>query len=178
VDDEYLGFHALYRLYEASDGWVVVCAESQREWENFAELISGEGFAIGEDARFSTASMRRAHDQELIEVVSAIMLTKPAAQWEKCFTDIDVACAQVHPGPPHSAMDEGGLAHRAGMVRTVEHPIFGEHTRTTALVNLSRSEEVLGAGVLNGQNTDEILRELGFDDQRINQLRDHGAVDG
>ena len=72
----------------------------------------------------------------------------------------------------------GEVGEQLGYIATVEHPIFGEHRRSTALVRLSRGVETLGAGCLIGQHTDAILEELGYDEHQIAKLRADGTIGG
>ena len=75
-------------------------------------------------------------------------------------------------------MDEGGLADQLGYTATVEHPMFGEHRRATALVTLSRSGQRLGPGALVGEHTTEVLQWLGYSDEAIAELRAAGTIGG
>jgi len=72
----------------------------------------------------------------------------------------------------------GQIGEQLGFVTRVDHPIFGEHVRSTALVRLSRGVETLGTGCTIGQHTNAILSELGYDERRIDQLREAGVIGG
>jgi crotonobetainyl-CoA:carnitine CoA-transferase CaiB-like acyl-CoA transferase len=176
TDRELYGFSALYRLYPASDGWVVLCVTDDGEWETLA----GELELLG-DARFASVADRHAHDAELVEVLTAAFAARAADEWERVMVAADVACVSVDPqlgGLASGLQNPGGLAEQLGMMATVEHPLFGAVPRTRALVTLSRSGQSLGAGCLIGQHTDAILHELGYDDERIAALRAAGVVGG
>ena len=38
-DPEYYGFSALYRLYRASDAWIVLCAPEQEDWSRLVAAV-------------------------------------------------------------------------------------------------------------------------------------------
>ena len=54
--------------------------------------------------------------------------------------------------------------------------MFDTHTRTQALVGLSRSGSTIGAGCMAGQHTDAILTELGYSTDDIARLRAEDIV--
>ena len=73
-------------------------------------------------------------------------------------------------------MDDDGLGRQLGMVVDVPHQIFERHTRLAPLVAFSRSTtQALPAPVI-GQQTDEVLREIGLTDERIAELRAEGVI--
>jgi len=179
-DPELYGYCALYRLYQALDGWVVLCVTNEREWHGLAVAMADEVDLAG-DGRFATAGERVANDEALVGVLAKVFATGSAGAWEDRLSAADVACAAVLPnlgGLCSGLMDEGGVAEQLGMTTMVEHPIFGEHPRSTALVTLSRSGQTLRPGCLVGQHTDTILRELGYSDERIALLRAAKIVGG
>jgi crotonobetainyl-CoA:carnitine CoA-transferase CaiB-like acyl-CoA transferase len=177
-DAENLGFSALYRLYEAARGWVVLCVTTEREWRALTTVLGAEVDLLG-DARFAGPTDRLDNDAVLAEIVGGILRTRSAAEWEKVMTPADVACVEVVDGPVHAVlMDEGGLMEQLGMTATVEHPLFERHLRTGALAALSRSSTTIGPGCLVGQHTDAILAELGYSGDRIAELRAAGIVAG
>jgi crotonobetainyl-CoA:carnitine CoA-transferase CaiB-like acyl-CoA transferase len=180
-DTDYYGFSALYRLYRASDAWIVLCAPGNRGWAALLAALP-DGASLARDARFADAAARAAHDAELIALLSEVFATRPAKDWEHSLSAAGVGCAEVVPMQGGLAMglfEEGGVCDQLGMLTRVTHPIFEEHIRSTELVHLSRSEATLGAGCRIGQHTDDVLRDfLGYDDERIAKLRVERIIAG
>ncbi|HET6950060.1 MAG TPA: CoA transferase [Acidimicrobiales bacterium] len=174
-DPELLGYHALYRLYEASDGWVYLAAPFAGEWDDLVAALS-EDVDLAGDERFADAAARTEHDTALAEVLAATFRTKPAQHWEDHLLANDVGCVVAHDEPPEAVLQsqEFGVAH--GLLVRVEHPTFGEHDRLVPLVGCSRSATIAEPGVLNGQHTDAILAELGYDAATIADLRERKII--
>ncbi|HEX5586220.1 MAG TPA: CoA transferase, partial [Acidimicrobiia bacterium] len=181
TDPEHYGFSALYRLYRASDGWIVLCAPDER---HFARLVDAlpDGDNLLRDERFADPAARAAHDDELVVALGTVFETATAREWEQRLSAAGIGCAEVAPMQGGLAMGlfaEGGVGDQLGMLTTVHHPIFDEHVRTTELVRLSRGTATLGAGCTVGQYTDEVLRDLlGYDEERIATLRAEGVIGG
>ena len=167
-DKDQLGYHALYRLYESADGWLVLCAPGDTGWSSLARAIPAiAAFDID--------------DQELSAALSAVFRTRPGAEWEHELSADGIGCASVSPqlgGLGAGMLLPGQIGEELGYMTTVEHPIFGEHHRSTALVRLSNGVETLGAGCTIGQHTDAILSELGYDEDQIEKLHSNGIVGG
>jgi crotonobetainyl-CoA:carnitine CoA-transferase CaiB-like acyl-CoA transferase len=172
------GFAAGYRLYEAADGeWVFLAAVTPRDWLNLVDATAAHA-DLG-DARFATPELRAQHDDALVDALAAMFVTRPAQDWEKELCAAGVACVVAERTPVDGNMyDEGALGRQWGYVTTVEHPVIGEHTRLTPLVQFSRSGTVVEAGCAVGQHTDAVLHEIGYDDDRIAALRAAGIVGG
>jgi len=75
-------------------------------------------------------------------------------------------------------MDEGSPGRLSGLVTEAWHPILDEHARLTPLVSMSRSASVAGGGCLVGQHTNAIMKELGYTDSAIAELREARIVGG
>jgi len=73
-------------------------------------------------------------------------------------------------------MTEDGIGRAAGLVTEVEHPVIGRHTRIVSPVHFSRSTTVAAPACLVGQHTDAVLKELGYGDERIAELRAAGII--
>jgi len=170
-DAECYGFSALYRLYAASDGWIVLCVPDERD---FDALVA----ALPADSRLGSA----ANDAERIERLSEVFRTRTADEWERQLSAADLGCAAVVPSQGGLAMglfEENGVCDQLGMLTRVTHPVFDEHIRSTELVRLSRSPATLGAGCAIGQHTDEVLAQLlDFDSERLARLRADGIIGG
>jgi crotonobetainyl-CoA:carnitine CoA-transferase CaiB-like acyl-CoA transferase len=64
----------------------------------------------------------------------------------------------------------------AGYCVTAMSPIFDEHRRLAPVNQFSRSTTKADGGCLVGEHTDAILRELGYDEDRIEDLRKRQVI--
>ncbi|MET0183723.1 MAG: CoA transferase, partial [Caulobacterales bacterium] len=175
ADPDLLGVGPLYRLYNTASGWIFLAAPQDDEWSALkAALPKSAGL---DDARFASAEGRAKNAAELASRLEAAFKERTAADWEQILVEADIGCAEVDPGPSHDTiMAEGGLADRLGMSTRVEHPIFGEHSRLKALVNFSRSQTRAERAVLIGEQTAQILSELGMSEEEIAGLESKKVV--
>jgi crotonobetainyl-CoA:carnitine CoA-transferase CaiB-like acyl-CoA transferase len=178
-DSDQFGFGALYRLYEAADsGWVVLCAPDEHSWTRLVQALPAD--AGLDQLAFQTADSRAEHEAALVTVLGDVFKQRPAAEWEHTLSAAGIGCAEVAPPLGSLAVgmfEPGNVADQMGWLIPITHPIFGDHTRTTELVTLSRSGAVLGAGEQIGGHTRRILSELGYSDADIEALRAAGVVD-
>jgi crotonobetainyl-CoA:carnitine CoA-transferase CaiB-like acyl-CoA transferase len=179
LDAGYYGFSALYRLYQASDAWIVLCAPDEADWAPLVAALPANAGLAG-DARFASPADRAKYDRELAEVLSRVFALATAANWEHDLSAADIGCAEVAPAQGALCMGllaDGGVGDQLGLLTRVTHPVFDEHQRATQLVTLSRGTATLGPGCQIGQHTDEILRQyLGYDEERIARLRAEGVI--
>ncbi|MCW2523697.1 MAG: CoA transferase [Frankiales bacterium] len=177
MDDEANGLSALYRLYPTAQGWVFLACLTESEWTSLTDAVSARGrSAFSDGAKFATAALRRAHDEELAQLLAAEFAARTAADWERHLTERDVACVAVSEQPFSEFMIADPSMTANGFVGEVEHPLFGTHQRHGAIVRLGDSEPTLGAAALIGQHTKNIMRELGYRDEEIEDLRARGVI--
>jgi crotonobetainyl-CoA:carnitine CoA-transferase CaiB-like acyl-CoA transferase len=176
ADGEYHGLGALYRLYQAASGWVFLAASREKEWQKLAAAI--ERTDLLADSRFSTAALRRVNDSALIDELARLFATRPADEWEAVLVPRGVACVAAF-GASHSEFTCTDLVLReTGLVVEVEHPLFGRILRHGAPVAFSETPPRLEPGSLVGQHTEELLREIGYDADRIVDLKARKVVFG
>jgi crotonobetainyl-CoA:carnitine CoA-transferase CaiB-like acyl-CoA transferase len=175
ADAELLGYGALYRLYEAADGWIYLAAPASREWDALVTALRDD-IDLGADSRFADEVRRCQHDAALAETLAEVFRAKPAQHWEDRLLSHDVGCVVAHPEPPEAVLQSKEFGEASGLLVNVRHPTFDEHERLTPLVEFSRSETVAEPGCLAGQHTDAILTELGYNAAVISGLRERGVV--
>jgi crotonobetainyl-CoA:carnitine CoA-transferase CaiB-like acyl-CoA transferase len=159
-------FHqAPYGVFETSDGWLTL------------SLCDGTTMATAfDDPKFATWT--KADQFNLREEINARivehMRTKTTAEWEKIFDHVGMWNARVRDydeieTDPQIAENQSIVEYdlpRAGKVRTLNHPVRYDG----AAPPLRRMPPAVG------ENTDEILTELGYSTDDIAALRTAGAI--
>ncbi|MHB8663604.1 MAG: CaiB/BaiF CoA transferase family protein [Acidimicrobiales bacterium] len=159
--------------YTASDGrrfWVLGL-QGDRHWPDVIRAVDRPAWL--EDPRYATLVLRWEHSAELVAELDAIFATKPLAEWAEIFDREDVWWAPVQDAHETlldpQARAAGGIVdvpNGDDPVEMVATPVdFGG----TPWAPRSMPPEA-------GQHTEEILVELGYDWDRIIELKDTGAI--
>ena len=178
VDGEILGLGALYRLYQAADGWVFLAAPTDRDWHRLADALGTELGPLAGDDRLATTAGRLAEDAALSDALAAVLVTRAAGEWESELTAAGVACVEVAAGPTDATLFEGdeAIGRQLDLIVEREHFVFGSYPRMKPLVTMSRSETLAPTTPSLGQQTDAVLNEIGYRPERIAELRQAGVI--
>jgi crotonobetainyl-CoA:carnitine CoA-transferase CaiB-like acyl-CoA transferase len=166
---------ALYRLYDASDGWVFLAAPQPEEWNGLVKAMAPY-VDLCADPRFETEESRRVHDEALTAVLAAVFPTMGKQRWQELLTACEVACVAVHTGLNEPLLMSDDFGRASGYIADVEHPTFGPHPRLAPVVRFSRSMTQAKPGTLCGTATQSVLEELGYSEERIADLRARQVV--
>ncbi|MCA1830677.1 MAG: CaiB/BaiF CoA transferase family protein [Actinomycetota bacterium] len=148
-----------YQVFSASDHAFVLAVANEAIWERFCAAIGREDLC--RDERFATNRDRVAHRAELVPLLAQLFAGRTRAEWLTV-----LSAAEVPAGPINSIGEvfADPQVRALGLVEEISHPSAGA-------VRLVRSPiEAAGVAVgrhppLLGEHTDEVLRELGFDDE-------------
>ena len=173
-DADMRGLSALYRVYDASDGWVFLAASTDAEFAALSGALAPE-LDLTADQRFATRQGRAEHDDTLADLLSAAFVKRSKDDWERDLLAVDVACVAVSEQAPEHMYWSDDFGRASGYLTDVVHPIFDEHPRMNFL-SMSRSQLTPGAGVLAGSHTDQVLLGIGRDQTTIADLRDRKIV--
>jgi crotonobetainyl-CoA:carnitine CoA-transferase CaiB-like acyl-CoA transferase len=170
LDRELMGISPTYRLYRTQDDdWICVAAVKDTE---FVALCNALGVPeIAADARFATNESRTEHRRQLETILEPRFHTKTAVFWARTLDEAGVPNEiplDTHGGEvPLFDADNVEL----GMVAQYEHPVLGDMRQFGELIKFSETPGAIdGPPPLVGQNTREILHELGHDDREIDGL--------
>jgi crotonobetainyl-CoA:carnitine CoA-transferase CaiB-like acyl-CoA transferase len=157
------------------DGWICISANTNEQAFAFFDAIGRP--ELKTDPRFSTIPARFAHVSEYFQVRMEALKTKTTAEWLEIFDRCDV------PAMPYHTLDsllEDPHLKDIGFFELKDHPTEGK-TRSMRLPNKWSSgvrREWRPAPKL-GQQSVEILREIGYADADINAMVADGiTVDG
>jgi crotonobetainyl-CoA:carnitine CoA-transferase CaiB-like acyl-CoA transferase len=131
---------------------------------------------LADDPRFASVQGRVEHADEIVAIIAGILAEKSTAEWIESLGNAGVPVAPVH--SIDQLMNFPQLEHR-GVMMTMPAPpgMEGEITVTGAGFHASNGEpEGTRAGPLLGQHTDEVLAEIGYDDDAIRAFRETGAI--
>jgi len=173
-DEEIHGLHALYRLYRCREGWVFLGCLFQDEWEIFCRTVQRGDLLT--DRRFATREARQAHDEALITEIAGIFAGRTAAEWEELLIKADIGCVRADEALEGEFYADHPHAKANALSVEVEHPSVGKYLRYGGLVEFSLTPGLYRTTPQIGQHTRPLLREIGYDDQHIEDLGRRGIV--
>jgi crotonobetainyl-CoA:carnitine CoA-transferase CaiB-like acyl-CoA transferase len=157
-----------YQPFRAADGWIAVAAANDGLYMKLCEAIERPDLAG--DERYATNEARVLNRESLIAELQAAFAARSSADWERLL---------LAGGVPAGKIRGVGEALRTAPARTrsVPHP-------TAGLIELVGPPFELDSAALGpsppppllGQHTDEVLQELGVDDERLASLEERGVI--
>jgi crotonobetainyl-CoA:carnitine CoA-transferase CaiB-like acyl-CoA transferase len=160
-----------YETFPTADGEIAVAVGSERQWRRFGPAV-GLGDLV-DDARFATNGERVANRAALRAVLADRFRARPTAVWLEGLRAADVPVGAIH---DVAAAFETPAARALRAVRTMTHPVLGEVRQAGPVAAFAATPATLRTPPpLPGEQRDEILRELGYDDGDLEVLRVRGV---
>src|SRR4051812_45477631 len=164
--------HAPMGCYATADGYVNIAGAAGAMAKSFFEVI--DAASLLDDPRFDTAAKRSANRDELNMLIEERVRTKTTEHWVVACNEVGVPCGPVH--SVAEAFADPQVQH-LGLAETVEHESLGELALLRNPVTMSRStRELVRATPEAGQDTNDILTELGLSSDQIGGLRQRAVV--
>jgi crotonobetainyl-CoA:carnitine CoA-transferase CaiB-like acyl-CoA transferase len=159
-----------YQIYESKDGHVLFQASERAFWQNFCA-------GVGRDDLFERFPGARVADhapgnRELQAELRAIFLTRTSAEWIAFGTTHNTPIAPVN--TPRTLADDPQFHDRLGWLPSDE---LGAEQLPSPLKLVGDELPRPARAPTVGQHNEAVLREtLGYDDARIAELREAGAL--
>jgi len=155
------------RPYPTLDGHISLMAVSADQWRRlFAAMDRPE---LADDPRFATMESRTEHIDALYGIIAQEMAKRPTAEWRRRLDEADI---------PNAAMKEPAdllrdpYLEETGFLRHMQHPSEGPTLNLGLPLAFADSPAALRRPPPRlGEHTEEVLRELGFTDADLPDLR-------
>jgi len=160
-------------IFATQDGYITAGAVSNVEWQGLCKALDRQQWI--EDERFLTVNDRAVNATLRLEMTAEVLATNSSEFWLAQLDAQGVPCAPV-------LSREDVLTHPQieanGLLSEYEHPIAGRirQPRPAALFDQTPAAIRRHAPGL-GEHNAEVLEELGYNEQRRQQLIDAGVIE-
>jgi len=159
-----------YQAFETADGAIAVAVGSERQWPRFCRAIGLP--ALADEPRFASNGDRVSNRGELIATLAARFAERASGDW---LTALDAA--EIPAGPINDVAAAFESPWAAGRTVELEHPRLGRTRQVRPPFDLAATPAtVRTAPPLLGEQTDEILAEIGLSSVEITRLHRDGIV--
>lgn len=162
---------ASYRLYECTDGWVTIACGTDRQWQSFCAVLEDTTYI--EDERFKSAADRGANIAAFFDATADIASRFDVDTVVTRLRDADVPVAPVL--APEDVRSDPQVAART-FIEEREHPVVGRFLGPKQPASMFGEDLALSPAPRLGEQTREILGELGYADDAISDLLAAGVV--
>lgn len=164
---------APYQAFAASDGYVIIAVGNDALFGRLCEALGRPELAA--EPRFASNALRVENREALAEIVEGVLRGASKAVW------IERLGAAGVPAGPIATLDEiYGSPQTAAIraVESVEHPVAGLLKQVRFPADFERDPATIHRHPpLRGEHTQDILKELGYDEARIAALEASGVVE-
>ena len=161
-----------YETFDTADGPIAVAVGSERQWPRFCDVLGVPELAP--DPRFATNGDRVERRAELRPILAARFQDRGAAAWLAALDAASIPCGPINDIVSAFASPEAAAL---GMVVEQEHPAWGLIRQVGVPFKLSATPATIRTPPpALGEQTDEILSELGYRPEAIREMHERGIV--
>jgi crotonobetainyl-CoA:carnitine CoA-transferase CaiB-like acyl-CoA transferase len=159
-------------VFKCKDGYVNIAAAGNHIYKRFCEALKAPDLLS--DERFATDKARAKNRDAINAKIEALVGGYASAELIKLLNDAGV------PAGPIYKMDEmfsDPQVKHLKMAHPVKHPKLGEIELIGQAINMSRTPfEMRTATPEQGEHTEAVLKEAGYDDKAIASFRQRGVI--
>lgn len=167
-----MSLNPLSNTYKTSDGRFLslLLLQPDRHWPDLARALGRQDLL--EDQRFATGKSLLEHSAELVDILEPLFASKTLAEWRQAFL------GHRFPWAPYAEIPElidDPQVVANGYIAEVEHEA-GNFRLPTGAVQFDEQPASIRRGPEQGEHTETLLLELGFDWDQIIKLKDNGVI--
>ena len=161
-----------YQAFPTADGHFILGCANDGLWRRLCPAISRPELA--DDPRFSTNAQRVQHRTELISMLTELFLTRNTAEWVETISQAGVPC-----GPINQVSDvvNDPQVQAREMIVPLNHPRVADLRVPGSPLKLTETPATVRRHPPDlGEHTEEVLAELGYNSQEIDELKREGVI--
>ena len=159
-------------LFPASDGQINLAASSGRQWARFCAALGRADWAA--HPQWRNQKGRSADRAALNAAIAEVTRTRSVAEWVDLFAQAGIPCGPVN--TIDQVFADPQVRH-LGIARPVTHPRLGPQRLVGSALTLAGvPKDVRRATPDAGADTDAVLREIGYAEAEIADMRARGVV--
>jgi len=153
------------QLYTTADGWIFIMCNKEKFWPNLCRALGKPEWA--DDPRFRRFKDRLDNRETVNRLLDAELATRTTAEW------LEIFAGSVPAAPINDVAQalENPFVTEHGRIQTLHLPGYGDFRMIAPPVKTEGVEPPANPAPALGADTDAILRDLGYDDARLETLR-------
>lgn len=159
-------------LFSAAEGQFNMGVSGEGMWESFCHVMQRPAWL--DEPKYATAALRTQNRDQLNAEIQDIFLSGSVDHWVTTLNDAGIPAGPLYTVP--EIFDDPQVKH-LGVATTA--PVANGQQRhfVTQPITLQRTPARVDKGAPGlGENSDEVLREAGYADDQIMQLRQDGVI--
>jgi crotonobetainyl-CoA:carnitine CoA-transferase CaiB-like acyl-CoA transferase len=158
--------------FETKDGFVCIAAGNDPMWKRLCKGLNIE--EVSKNPRYETQALRLENRQEVVEIINRETRKYSSRELEEKLLVAGVACGQVR--NVAEIIQEPHVQQR-GILEEFDHPVLGQLVALKTPIFLSgKSSPLRRSRPMLGENTGEVLKELGYSESAIQDLIAKGVA--
>ncbi len=154
-------------VFPTADGYINISAASDFMWERLCKALGAEELLARPE--YATGDLRTQNRARCHRDIAEFTRRRTTREWMEAFDEGSVANGPIY--RMNEVFADPQVRH-LGMAVKVKHPALGEVELVNQPFVLSRTpSEIRSATPERGEHTDEVLREFGYSDGQIADLR-------
>ena len=151
---------------------VIHLSGHQKAWEGLVSVVGRRDLL--DEPRFANRNDRWKHHYDIVPILQAEFVKQPRDYWLEALDAVDVPSAPIY--RIEEVLDDPQVK-QLGLPQEIRHPTMGASKLIGNAIQLSDTPmQFHRAAPLLGENTDEILLGLGYDEEALAELRESGVT--
>jgi crotonobetainyl-CoA:carnitine CoA-transferase CaiB-like acyl-CoA transferase len=158
------------QLYRTKDGWIFIMCQKEKFWRSLCEALGRPEWIV--DPAFATFAVRLANRPQVNAALDDAFQSKTTDEWMK-----EIA-GRVPAAPVYDVAQalDNDFAHEQQRVIDFHHPQHGPIKGIASPVRVAGATHPTDAAPTLGEDTDDLLSEIGYSSAEIADLRGRAVI--